>query len=295
MLISGYFGIKIKAKSLLALYLMCAFYGLLGYLFHLWHEGFHFGRSVLNHTVFIFSHGKWWFINCYLIIYLMSPFLNKAIRTMSKKLYLSCLVLFTILNVYFGFFWGQQNFNQYGYSAAQFVYLYIIGGYGKRFWCIDFIQRNRNKWLGGFLISSALVGIIAVLFHSMGNSPLRAYYYNNPLVLLSAVCFFCFFASINFTSSFINSLASSVLAVYLIQSNEFLGTECFFPAMQNLLSSINPNVGMEWLLLVLISVGFVVCCLCIDKIREFIMTPVFMIYDRLSSKISLPFSLKLDD
>lgn len=294
-LISGYFGIKFKVKKLFSLYLMCVFYGLIGYLCHLWLGGYHVGRSILNHTLFVFSHGRWWFINCYLVLFFMAPFLNKAISSLSKKSYLSCLLLFTVLNVYFGFFWGQDHFNQYGYSAAQFVYLYLIGGYIKRFAGADFIRKNRQKWACGFALLSIIIGLTAIILHRTGHSCLKAYYYNNPLVLCSSVCFFYVFASLDFKSRFINSLASGVLAAYLIQSNEFLGGELFFPSLQSALLSVRPDIGTEWLILVVLSLVFVFISIYIDKIRAFVMIPVWWLYNLVTSRADFSFVERTDD
>lgn len=294
-LISGYFSIKFRVKKLLGLYLMCAFYGLAGYLFHLWFGGYHLGRSILNHTLFVFSHNRWWFINCYLVLFFMAPFLNKAISSLSKKSYLSCLLLFTVLNVYFGFFWGQDHFNQFGYSAAQFVYLYLIGGYVKRFAGVAFIRRNRWNCFWGFILLSVFTGLTAIILHRTGHPCLKAYYYNNPLVLCSSVCFFSFFASLDFKSRYINSLASGVLAAYLIQSNEFLGGELFFPSLQGALSSVHPGIGTEWLILVASSLVFVLISIYIDKIRAFVMIPVWRLYNLIASRTDFSFVERTDD
>ena len=294
-LISGYFGIKFKVKKLFSLYLMCAFYGLIGYLCHLWSGGYHFGRSVLNHTLFVFSHSRWWFINCYLVLFFMSPFLNKAVANLSHKSYLSCLILFTVLNVYFGFLWGTVNFNQYGYSSAQFVYLYIIGGYVRRFWNADFLKENRRKWAWGFVVLSFITGLVAIILHRTGHSCLKAFYYNNPLVLCSSVCFFCLFSSLDFKSRYINSLASGILAAYLIQSNEFLGGDMLFPFLKDTLMAIHPGIGVEWIILFVLSLVFVFFTISFDKLRAFFMIPVWWLYDFVVSRIDFSFVERTDD
>ena len=47
-LISGWFQIKFSWKGLLKLYVICAFYGTLAYIFHLYNDGATVGRSLFT-------------------------------------------------------------------------------------------------------------------------------------------------------------------------------------------------------------------------------------------------------
>ena len=102
-LISGFYGIRFKWKSLLSLYLTCGFCGFIGYLIYLLNGGT-IGGGILWYTFFPFSHGKWWFINCYVGLYCLSPLLNNAFTNLSHKQFKQVLILLTILNIYLGYF-----------------------------------------------------------------------------------------------------------------------------------------------------------------------------------------------
>lgn len=284
-LISGYYGIKFKLRSLFNLYLMCAFYGLAGYLFHLYIEGYHFGRSVIYHTLFVFSHGKWWYISCYVALFFMAPFLNKAIQSLSKKSYVATLALFTVVNVYFGFLWGQSNFNQSGYCVAQFVYLYLIGGYVRRYWRIETIGIRKNRWLITFLVFAVLTGVMAFVYYKCFGNPLKAYYYNNPLVICASVCLLCYALSVKSDCRVVNCMSKNVLAAYLIQCNVYFGYGWLFLKLQDFLVKLNPPILIEWLILAGLSLAFVVASIFIDKIRVWLMRPIWYLYDKIEPEV----------
>lgn len=89
-LISGYFGIKLRARRFWSLYLQCAFYGIFTYIF-----GVSIGvvplvpHTFITKSVLIFSHlSSWWFVVCYLMLMVVSPFLNYGMQQMTKREYL---------------------------------------------------------------------------------------------------------------------------------------------------------------------------------------------------------------
>ncbi len=109
-LISGYFGIKPKLRSFVNLYLICAFYGFVGYCYHAYSLDMRVGRSVIWHTVFCLSHQDYlWFIKAYVCLFLFSPLLNKAADNMQKRELQAAFLFLTVINIYFGFFCGGGN------------------------------------------------------------------------------------------------------------------------------------------------------------------------------------------
>lgn len=57
-LISGFYGVKLRWKNIASLFIACALYGVLGYLFHLWYNGSSIGKNLIYNSVFIFSHSS---------------------------------------------------------------------------------------------------------------------------------------------------------------------------------------------------------------------------------------------
>lgn len=212
-LISGYFGIKLKVNSFVSLYIRCAIYGLLCYCVHLYMNGGSLGRYGFTHNCLLALSNTRWFIQAYIGLLLFSPILNLCIKNIDKQTYMVFLILLTIANVYFGWF-GDSNVNKNGCNVVNFVYLYFIGRY------IKIYNLTIGKWksLAIYVICSLLLGVLSV------TSSGYAYYifhekYNNPILIIESVALLCFFVSLNFKSKFINWLAKSSIAIYLIHSN----------------------------------------------------------------------------
>lgn len=294
-LITGYFGLKFKVRGFFKLFFVCAFYALLGYLLHLYLDGSHIGRSVLDYSLFALSNSRWWFINCYLVLFFTAPLLNIGIEQMTKKEYLRVILLLTIINVYFGFFGGRVGYNQYGYCVAQFVYLYVIGGYLRRFVSVDSIQKKRWVSLALAIVFSLLVGLEANIETFVSHSELKAFYYNNPLVVIASVFFFLFIASFHFHSKVVNWLATGAVAVYLFQEQPYIGYHWLYPSVSDLLVEWKSgaasflgsiSISKEFAYLFLLSFVFVLAILLFDHIRALLMIPVWRVYDIIEHRLS---------
>lgn len=142
-LISGYYGIKFKWKGLFKLWLFCAFYELCSPIIsHLLHGDPISIMQTLHDTIFCFSFSHNWFIMCYVCLYFLSPLLNSARDNMDKRKYLIVLGLLTILTLYFGYWRHVVFWNPDGYSVANFVYVYLIGGYIQKYVRTDKMLRG---------------------------------------------------------------------------------------------------------------------------------------------------------
>lgn len=287
-LISGYFGVKFKLRGLLKIYLTCFFYGLLGYLCHLLIDGQHIGRTILDWSLFSLSKGQWWFVKGYIILFFCAPFLNIPINAMNKRQYIYVLILFSIINLYFGFIGGQEIYNNNGFSAAQFVYLYIIGGYIRRFVSAEWTMRNRSTTILVYVICAVVVAVLAV-FLSIN----KMNFYNDPLVVIEAIALFLFFLSFRFQSKVVNWLSTGVLAAYLLQDHAYLGYHFIYPKTVTLFNNILMNstyaishpVLCEFGLLHLYSLLFLLIVLIFDHFRAWTMKPLWKIYDRVEPNI----------
>ena len=82
------------------------------------------------HTYLPIDYGTYWFINSYLILYLISPILNKVISTSSKKsLQKAILILFIIISVLSTVTRDAFYNTLTGRSLCTFILLYFIGAY----------------------------------------------------------------------------------------------------------------------------------------------------------------------
>lgn len=279
-LISGYYGIRLKWKSVLNLYLTCAFYGLIAYCIHLHVDNAHVGFSLLKSSVFIFSNCKWWFISAYIILMLFAPLLNSAIEHFSRKQHVWCIVLFTILQIYLGYGWHSDLCDDSGFHFLNFIYLYLIGQYIARYVSVDFINKHRWKWLAIYILCSLCWAGISII-SSKNDIPLwHPYAYNNPIVIISALAFFCFMSSFHFHSKVINWLASSALAVYLVQEAPYLKSIWYDGAKNVCEWSGLGKVGC----LFAISFLFFFAILLIDKIRYYLFQYLFKVIESIQRR-----------
>lgn len=215
-LISGYFGIKLRWRTLLDLLVMVMAFSLLS----------EAGACLLSHSaaeldvksligiVFPLSaNGQYWFITCYFYLMLMSPVLNRGLAALSDR---ECLLLMGLL-IYANCFGGyvlQAIFNPTGYNVVHMMFVYMLGYMVRRFGVAA--RMNMRRWVCVWL--SATVAIVAMYACSRSN---RALDYNNPLIVVAATALFCIFVKIRFSSRRINIIGRRMVAVYLLQLGAF--------------------------------------------------------------------------
>lgn len=291
-LISGWYGIKPKWRSFINLYLIYAFYNLLHPLKHiakalLRDEGFILPYSIhdiIVRTLLPFSHGHLWFMDCYLGLFLTAPLLNVAIAHFSKQQHAYVLLLLTIANVYFGDFWSLVLINSYGFSLANFVYLYLIGSYLHKYVSIDTINNNKWRLFCCYCVSGLLWGVCSILNAYHFHVPhWHAFAYNNPLLLITAIFFFLFMMSWHFKSKFVNYIAVSMLGIYML--NEGVIKYGFIVPYSHLFTP-----AIQILFWFMVSITFFIVGVCIDLVRRLLTKPFWLVYERNVEKLQSKYS-----
>ncbi len=205
-LISGYFTIKLSILKISKLWFCCAFYELFNFLSAYLILGDISKTAALK---FLLPLSNGWFMPTYIALMIISPFLNSCLNSISKKQYFYCLILFTWMNVYFGFIMNKVG-NANGFSVINFIYLYILGRYVRRFP----IKIGRITALFVFILS-----ILSIYTLSMFRNGDFSFAYNNPLVLLSALALFILFEKqADMSSKSINYIATLSFPVFLSHS-----------------------------------------------------------------------------
>lgn len=183
---------------------------------------------------------EYWFIKCYFFLYCLSPFINKAIDSFNKKTYTQLLiVLFLILSV-LPSITGGEAFDNNGYTLYQFIFMYLIGAYIRRYPIEEnyIFKKLSPKLLQILLISIYFVSgllnylivrcsfsfdginsILSELARVIRNSAIA---YSNPLIIIQSIAYFGFFGTLKLQSKFINKISSLTLGVYLIHENSFI-------------------------------------------------------------------------
>lgn len=276
-LLSGYYGIKCRLVSIINLYFICTFYNLLGFILA---DDMHADLLVcLKNSLFVFSHNNWWFIKCYICLYLISPILNAAISVLTKKEYIRTLIFLTIINVYLGYFWSGSEANLNGFTVMQFIYIYMIGAYLKKHVEVSHSIKYRPHFVYSYIILSVLWAIFTLLDFVYPVPHWNWEAYNNPLLLLSSISFFAWIMSFKFYNEKVNYLASSVLAAYLIQDHEIFGYSILYPLVSRCSSVLILNYGliMNFTVTIIASFVFVLLVVFMDKLRVFFTVPILNI------------------
>ena len=282
-LISGYYGIRFKLKSLFKLYCFCAFYAILTILFSHFADGVPFSRSHLYQVFLPFSHTDWWFIRCYVVLFLLSPILNKAIESLGKKEFFLSLVLLFVINIYFGYYWHLHNYD--GYNAWQFVFMYFIGAY-LHMYPLKKLDKRRSMIL--YLSCALLWSILTIISVKWRVPHWIPFSYHNPLVVLGAVGLFVFISRTSFHNRRINALASTVLAAYLLQDVEGgFAYRCATVYKESFVVSCHsPFIEIIYMLafVILASVFILGLAYFLERFRALLMVPVWKMYDSLKKR-----------
>ena len=211
-LISGWFGIKVKISRIVEFLFQCYFICFVSY-FVLLAIGIASPMS-MGEWVHFLVLGDLWFVMAYLILYLMAPMLNKYIESLTQKQFMYFLLAFLMIQFLHGFVIQVSWFDK-GMSPLTLMSIYMIGRYMR-------LYPNRyttmNKW-GDMLIYFAVSLLGAVCTYVSvrhGAEGYRFFSYASPTIIMASVYFFLFFTKISFRSRAINWIAVSAFAVYVL-------------------------------------------------------------------------------
>ncbi len=199
----------------------------------------------LLQRTFILNIEDYWFITTYLILYCLSPFLNKFIRYVDKRHYEKLLLLLFFLMSVIPYLSGNRIFNNNGYTLYNFIFLYLIGGYLRKYDITkSFILKRISKSLLQIILiccfffcaclnfsiyetSHFLLGSHPIIDDVANNFISMSFSYSNPMIMIQTIVFFLFFGTLNFQSKIINFLSKFTVEVYLIHSNIFVNRHLY--------------------------------------------------------------------
>lgn len=216
---------------------------------------------------------QYWFFTVYILLMLISPYINVFVRSVDQKTYIELLIgtiiLFSIvpsINIF-----GDTFGTQYGYSLIWFVVLYISAAYIRRF-------EVKKRSYGLYYIIIGCIVCIAQLLMKYAQS--RKYpgvvttilnlqvQYNSPLVFAAAICLFLFALNhplnLGGWERLFGKVASMSFAVYLFHENgairnllwnqwiclENVGDQVFYFTVRIVVSSMlifTVGIMIEWI------------------------------------------------
>ena len=129
---------------------------------------------------------RYWFVTTYFGLMLIAPFISSMVNSLNKNRYIFLLFVAFILDFKYpyGLYFSEYN------SLVHFVFLFLIGGFFKKFGLPKLISRHAGKMFLGLWIGCTFVMTIVSLYKGQGTLQNTGY---NGLLLPMSVLFFSFF------------------------------------------------------------------------------------------------------
>ena len=280
-LISGYFlcESKFKWKKLLKLAIEVWFYSLIigAIFFFTGIQRFNDLKTALN-VFFPILTRSYWFISIYLIMYVLSPFLNKLINSFSKKEYQKFLITTSIIYLICNNLFIGTNLmdNTDGYGILWFMYLYFVSAYIRKY---DFPKIKNIYYLCFYIILSIItflsryfiINYLQVLNIFKDQSTIL-YAYNSTTVFGASLFLFVFFKNIKIKErcpNFIYKVSLATFGVYLIHEHTFMRSY-LFNNLLNIKDLVNHSFLTKSGIMLASVLGIFVVCTIIDFVRQWI-------------------------
>lgn len=284
-LISGWFGCKKTYRKIVLILVEVTLFSGIGYILGCMFGLTNFDIFAMLKAMNFFNN---WFVVSYILLLMLIPVVNEiltndyVIKVAFDKKFIKCnefyfnkstlcVFILALISVFFG--WGMGILNVDGYNVVNFVFLYTLSNWLRQ-------KLQINKMLSGFclvviyILSAVLLsGLFFLIFgylhkESTTFNTMRLMGYNNPLVLISSVAFFCLFARFKIKSNLINNVASAVLGVFMIHE---------VPAISEFWRSFALSAYQHYSYIGLIIydiVLFVILCFLSYLIKSFLINPV---------------------
>lgn len=304
-LISGYFLVnddRRKIGKAITLFAVCIAYKVLPYLVLTMYQKLVVGIDTFSVSELLYNlFPRSYFIYLYCALYLLSPYINKALRSLSQKghlrLVIITLCLFSVwstgINIYMHAsgntdlieisFVGYSG-TDYGFTIVTFVMLYIIGGYIGRFGLdIGNLSDRAQKYifLAAYVLISCVTSVMCLVVPNVAQTS-SLLGYDSVFVVAAAIALFAAFLKMKPRGvKFINFLAKSTFGVYLLHefvlknfavrtAEKLFGVEKLFGG--------NPAVALIAFLAIVL-VAYIVSAV-IDTAARFAFSPVTKLWKK---------------
>jgi surface polysaccharide O-acyltransferase-like enzyme len=294
-LLSGYFQCtsQFKLKRIVGIWVQAACYSVALYaaagIFSGTFSIVGFARSALPVTM-----KQYWFTTAYLLMYAVSPFLNQAIRAMSRRMHLMCCcVLLAIFSAMHNLVYISDFGNILGGSSfLWFCILYLVAAYIRLYVPIE-TKKGKLYFgvylLSGFLIAAERFAAYAVTPLVFGRVMLDSFFYanNSILMIIASIALLLAMRTLEIRVAVVNKIigfvAPLVFGVYLIHDHPSVRVPLW--------KLLNPPAYAEsvWMIPYVFTcvVGIFFCCCAVEWIRQklFRVCGIDSLIDRICGRI----------
>lgn len=230
-LITGYYVSKsnFSLKKFILLIFEVLFYQLLLYIIGDL-VGYNSDYLSLRQSIVLFLPnltGKYWFMTAYLLVYLLSPFLNFVIKNFNKKNYqkflLLNLIIWSIIPTIFGFLYNGTESMLFYNRLIWLIFMYFVGGYIRKY-NIKILKDKTNCIKISLKTYLIMLGSIIYIYYfkdsfiKLGTNEISYLWGpNNIFMFILSVSFFKLFTNIKIKNNkIINKISSTTLGIYLL-------------------------------------------------------------------------------
>ncbi len=240
--------------------------------------------------VFPININEYWFIKCYILLYCLSPFINRGLKNFDKKSFQKLLLVMFIIFSIIPVITGRQFFENNGFSLYQFIYMYLIGAYLRRYpldksYIFKVMSKRMYQVVLIFVFflaltlnyvfykyASSLTGINSIIDELSSYITSIAILYNNPLVVIQTIAYFAFFGTLSIKSKLINRLSLLTIGVYLIHDNNFARALLY----EALKINNGPIYSYRFIIYVIVIALFIyITCLIIEWLRQVLFRVIY--------------------
>lgn len=281
-LLSGWFGIHPRFNKMLEFIFQVCFFSILGICVAIIMEP----EEVLSlrgvASFFLFGDGDYWFVKCYLLMYIFAPVMNAFVERSTERQFRIFLIFFYTFQSVYGFIGGAEWF-KFGYSGLSFMGLYLLARYIRLY--PNRFTSFKEKWdILIYFALAALMTLLGLAVLATGLNPkiiYRIYAYTSPIVIVASIYFLLFFSKVKLSyNKVINWFASSCFAIYLVHSNPWLSSY-YNDAFQYFFSSFRGVAFFlhAFLFIALVFVGSIL----IDKLRVLLWKMIVLFIRRVNN------------
>jgi surface polysaccharide O-acyltransferase-like enzyme len=209
----------VRYGNLIRLLLITVFYSaLISVTVHIWKPEW-FTVSWRD-ALFPVLAGRYWYIACYAVLFVLIPYLNSMIRGLSQRAFgILLLLLLVLLSVISTAMTSVDPFGvRSGYSPVWLTVCYLIGAYIRLY-----LKNHSNVKLWLLILAANIAGLtVAYFYFGAAVAPLMNY--NSPVMVVNAGLSLLLFSRIRWkrTGKWILSLSASAFGVYIIHSHVLL-------------------------------------------------------------------------
>jgi len=275
-LITGYFQVNsnIKVQKLLVLWGKTFFYSVVLFVIAIVFFNIDISFKSLIQVILPVSSGEYWFVSVYIMLYILSPFINHMLNTIEQKQHMKLIgvlvILFSVIpNLAFS---SEAIWLEDGMGICWFVTLYCTGAYIRKYYVPTY---QKKKLALVYVCTTLLIPVFKFGVHLFtkvvfGHDIMSGMFYSNNSVLMlaSSVLFFVLILNIRIENKAICKmvlwLSPATFGVYLIHENPYMRDWIW--SLLNIKKHLHDCYFGVWAIVVVLAI-YIICSI-VDKIRS---------------------------